>query len=451
VDDPAHVLPGYEYDVTDEDALLHRMVPLGSTLRTPEGIRYKALALPTSRTLTLEDLIWVKKFVHQGGAVIGLEPVSPQGLIPPAQMAEYKQIAATMWGNCGAGIGDGMVIYGAGRIYCTQNSHHVLELMRINPDFTYRSDEPNVAFDFVHRRTENAEIYFVRNENDSPAEATWIFRVKGRTPELFDVDTGKTAPALVYREDGEQTEVPLTIPALGSVFVIFERSASRHAVSVECDRRPVFPSSVPGIGVFGSAMPGSSLYAVQPGSYEVKYSDGTQQSIQVSAFTEQPQLHGQWTVAFPTGWGAPPSVTMTNLQSWTDSPVSGVRYFSGTATYHNVVQVPADLLDKNREIWMDLGDVREIATVAVNGKELRTLWHAPFLLRIDPALHAGDNELSIRVTNLWPNRLIGDQQPAEKAHYTKTNIHVYSKDSPLLPSGLLSPVTLRVTEKGRTQ
>jgi hypothetical protein len=142
---------------------------------------------------------------------------------------------------------------------------------------------------------------------------------------------------------------------------------------------------------------------------------------------------------------------MTNLQSWTDSPVSGVRYFSGTATYHNVVQVPADLLDKNREIWMDLGDVREIATVAVNGKELRTLWHAPFLLRIDPALHAGDNELSIRVTNLWPNRLIGDQQPAEKAHYTKTNIHVYSKDSPLLPSGLLSPVTLRVTEKGRTQ
>jgi len=97
----------------------------------------------------------------------------------------------------------------------------------------------------------------------------------------------------------------------------------------------------------------------------------------------------------------------------------------------------------------DLGDVREIATVAVNGKELRTLWHAPFLLRIDPALHAGDNELSIRVTNLWPNRLIGDQQPAEKAHYTKTNIHVYSKDSPLLPSGLLSPVTLRVTEKGR--
>ena len=93
---------------------------------------------------------------------------------------------------------------------------------------------------------------------------------------------------------------------------------------------------------------------------------------------------------------------------------------------------------------MDLGDVREVVTVVVNGKEVATLWHPPFLVRIDGALRMGSNEVELRVTNLWPNRLIGDEQPSGTVHYAKTNVHVYTKDSPLLPSGLLSPVTLRV-------
>jgi hypothetical protein len=100
---------------------------------------------------------------------------------------------------------------------------------------------------------------------------------------------------------------------------------------------------------------------------------------------------------------------------------------------------------------MDLGDVREVATVSVNGKELRTLWHAPFTLRIDSALHPGDNELSINVTNLWPNRLIGDQQPTEVVHYAHTNVPAYPRDFTLLPSGLLSPVTLSVEEDGHAR
>jgi len=136
---------------------------------------------------------------------------------------------------------------------------------------------------------------------------------------------------------------------------------------------------------------------------------------------------------------------MNTLQSWTESPIPDVRYFSGSATYTNTIQIPAALMDGKHEIWMNLGDVREIATVTVNGKELRTLWHRPFVLRIDPALHVGENALSIRVTNLWPNRLIGDKQPTAKVHYTHTNIDAYNKDSPLLPSGLLSPVTFQVS------
>jgi hypothetical protein len=450
MDDPAHVMRGYEYDVTDQDALLHRMLASGGVLRTPEGVRYQALALPVTRELALADLAWIEKYVHAGGTVIGLEPVGPVGLIPPAQMAEFKRIASAMWSGCGT-AGTGVVRYGDGQIYCTQNSHQAFADRHIVPDFTYRSDDTRVAFDFVHRQTKEAEIYFVRNENNTPARATLLFRVKDRAPEFFDIDTGISTPAMVYRENGEQTEVPLTIPALGSFFVIFEHQGAAHASSLERDGKQVFPSLAQGMGVYASATRGFDLQSAEPGKYTARMSSGSEETVEVPAAGKLPQLQGTWTVTFPPGWGAPSSITMTSLQSWTTSKIAGVRYFSGTATYQNAIMVDAEALNKNRAIWLDLGDVREVATVSVNGKELRTLWHAPFNLRIDSALHAGSNELSIKVTNLWPNRLIGDQQLTEAIHYTKTNVDIYKPDSPLLPSGLLTPVTLHVEEEGRTQ
>jgi hypothetical protein len=278
-----------------------------------------------------------------------------------------------------------------------------------------------------------------------------MFRVKGREPELFDVDTGETIKVLVYRQNREQTEVPLTVPALGSFFVIFQHPSSLHATSLDQGSKQVFPSVVQGVGTYGSPTGGFELHSTEPGTYLTSFSDGTRRSIAVSAPAGLPKLQGPWTVSFPPGWGAPPSITMTDLQSWTDSTIPGVRYFSGTATYQNTIEIEPGSLNRNREIWMDLGDVREVATVSVNGKELRTLWHAPFTLRIDSVLHPGDNDLSIKVTNLWPNRLIGDQQPTEMVHYAHTNVPAYPKDFTLLPSGLLSPVTLRAEEDGHAQ
>ena len=449
-DDPAHVMRGYEYDVTNQDALLHRMLAGGGVLHTPEGVRYQALALPVTRELALADLTWIEKYVHEGGTVMGLQPLGPVGLIPPAQMAEFKRIAAAMWGNCGA-TSNGMGRYGDGRVYCTQNSHQAFTDLHIVPDFTYTSDDARVAFDFVHRETKDADIYFVRNENDSPAKATLMFRVKGRTPEFFDIETGTSTAAMVYQENGEQTEVPLTVPALGSFFVIFEHQATPHATSLERNGKQVFPSLAQGMGVYTNSSIGFDLHSAEPGKYMAKMSSGGEQTVEVPAPGRLAQPQGPWTVTFPPGWGAPASITMTSLQSWTDSKLPGVRYFSGTATYQNTITVDAESLNNDREIWLDLGDVREVATVSVNGKELRTLWHAPFNLRIDSALHAGSNVLSIRVTNLWPNRIIGDQQLTEVIHYTKTNVDMYKPDSPLLPSGLLTPVTLHVEEEGRTQ
>lgn len=140
---------------------------------------------------------------------------------------------------------------------------------------------------------------------------------------------------------------------------------------------------------------------------------------------------------------------MEHFASWTESKDAGIRYFSGTATYHTSLQVSGRDLMQHQEIWLNLGDVREIATVVVNRVPVQTIWRAPFVTRIDRQLHAGENTIEVQVTNLWPNRMIGDLQPSSTVHYTHTNNRSFTKDSPLLPSGLLAPVTVEIRTEER--
>jgi len=89
-----------------------------------------------------------------------------------------------------------------------------------------------------------------------------------------------------------------------------------------------------------------------------------------------------------------------------------VRYFSGTATYRTTVTLTASQLGEKNSIRLDLGEVHEVAAVRINGKPAGILWKAPYALRADPLLRAGENTIEVDVTNLWPNRLIGDAQSA---------------------------------------
>jgi hypothetical protein len=106
------------------------------------------------------------------------------------------------------------------------------------------------------------------------------------------------------------------------------------------------------------------------------------------------------------------------------------------------VQASADWFKRGAHIWIDLGDVKNLAEVSVNGKPLAIVWHAPYRVDLTRALKPGANELSIKVTNAWVNRLIGDQQPNTTTKYTFADVKPYNANSPLLASGLLGPVHL---------
>jgi hypothetical protein len=183
------------------------------------------------------------------------------------------------------------------------------------------------------------------------------------------------------------------------------------------------------------------LHTADAGAYEVTFADGQIRRVNAEP-TSDIQISKGWSLTFPPDWGAPSQLQLDRLQSWTESTNAGVRYFSGTATYRTTINLTDSPLAGKSSIWLDLGEVHEVAAVRINGRHAAILWKAPYSLRADPLLHAGENTLEVDITNLWPNRLIGDAQSPNGKRYTWTNIRKYTKDSPLLPSGLLGPVVL---------
>jgi len=190
-------------------------------------------------------------------------------------------------------------------------------------------------------------------------------------------------------------------------------------------------------------------------------SSGEKKTVRVKSVPEPIELSGQWYVSFPPDLGAPASSVFDKLTSWSVSSEEGIRYFSGTATYRKQFILPEELTDKGYSLELDLGDVRVIAEVIVNGQNLGVIWKAPFRADLDNAVREGVNELEVRITNLWPNRLIGDEHIEEDVNIYKgwpewlvnnekspgriafTTCKNWDKDSPLQLSGLLGPVIIR--------
>jgi hypothetical protein len=209
--------------------------------------------------------------------------------------------------------------------------------------------------------------------------------------------------------------------------------------------------------------------AWQSGTYEVKMADGKTSTVPVTGLAQAAEVTGPWSVSFPPNWGAPANVALDKLISWTDSPDNGVKYFSGTGTYTKTVSIPAEMLGAGKHLYLDLGDVQVIAQVKLNNKDLGILWKPPYCVEITGASRVGDNALEVKVTNLWPNRIIGDEllpedsertpdgiikswpkwlldgKPSPTGRFTFAANRHWNKSSPLLPSGLIGPVMLRPT------
>jgi hypothetical protein len=379
---------GYNFDYINADALLHLLSFENGSLSTPSGMKYRVLVLDAnSRHMTLPVLRKIRDLVGAGAAVLGAKPTDSPSLSD--DQTEFQKIAGDLWAD-----GTGEHAYGKGRVYVQEALSAVLAKMRIAPDFEFSAQDQDAKFLFVHRLLKDGEIYFVDNRSDRPQDLAATFRTEGREPELWHADTGAVEPAAFQSTSG-RTTVPLQLEPWGTILVVFRKPA--HTASRTLGKQSEHTLAI---------------------------------------------VDGAWEVGFQEKRGAPGKVTFLKLSSWSESTDPGVKYFSGSATYAKKILASDDWFKPGAQLWIDLGDVKNIAEVSVNGKPLGTVWKRPFRISAAGALHAGENSMEIKVTNLWVNRMVGDRQPGASTQYTFTSPVFYKVDSPLLPSGLMGPVQI---------
>jgi hypothetical protein len=382
---------GFDYDVANSDVILTRMAVKDGRIVLPDGMSYELLVLPDRPDMDLHILERLERLVRDGATIVGPKPVRATSLQNyPECDRQVRELAGRLWGAC-----DGVRVrentHGKGKVIWGVMLRDILAQRRIGPDFAFTGD---ADLDFIHRRLAAADIYFVRNKREAWAEAACTFRVKDRAAELWEPVTGAIEGAPVEQVAGG-SRIALELPPYGSVFVVFRAGPQRPATK----RNRTFGRSV--------------------------------------------DVAGPWELSFQTGRGAPPSLRLEKLISWTDHPEPGVRYFSGIATYRSRFDLPADMVGSGKPLYLDLGDLRFIARVRLNGKPVGIAWTAPFRVDIASAARAGSNEVEIEVANTWSNRLTGDAQ-SSGPRYTNTNMP-WRKDTPLLRSGLMGPVRIIAT------
>jgi hypothetical protein len=621
---------GYDYDLIGSNKVAS-LTSKNGFIYNSFGDEYKVLVLPETNWMTVETLKVLEKLAKSGATIIGPKPLqSPSLFNYPNSDAQLAQLADELWDK---------------GIIRTEKVLDFINRSKLAPDFSVENGSIE-KYSYIHRKAEDADIYFVANSLKVSAEERFRFRVNGKQPELWNAETGEIMKAPVWKDNGDATtSVRIQLEAEGSVFVVFRnpitdknyiesvamelekpkadpllklkiikaeygtflpdglvditevvaKSVQNNSLNVRatrdlcsCDPAPgykkelriiyqlgdvvyeknameteylklltsgrdelkilkavfgKFEGGTTGIPVSASvvdvtekiqskvslgeveilvkdnlfnvesdnnrqkalrvvystngaehtrtvyegsvlklaqAMPEPKLVSKSgettfwatpyPGQMTFTTSAGKTKTIKVKSVPEPIVLTGAWDVNFPSTKGNAVHASFDELISWTNAANEDIRYFSGTASYKKQFNLPAGLVKSGYALQLDLGDVKVIAEVILNGKNLGILWKAPFRVNIDDAVKNGTNTLEVKITNLWPNRLIGDEQlPLD---YVRRGNHVaewpewllnkterptnrvtlpafkhWNKDSELLPSGLLGPVKLIVYKK----
>ncbi len=441
--------PGYDYDLTNAEVILTRMSVRDGRIVLPDGMSYRLLVLPDRKAMPPDVLRKIGELVKAGATVVGPAPSEASGLQGyPESDREVQSLANEIWGNV-----NGKTVterrYGKGRVIVGRNLRQILAGAGIAPDFEMVRSLPGARVEAIHRATQDADIYFVVNESNRWEEVECAFRVSGKAPELWIPDTGDRKPQSVYATKAGRTVLPLRLAPYGSVFVVFRGTAAEHAVKLTRGTTTLFPASphaagaAAGAEVVDASAGSVTLRAWSAGRYVASGTRGRVASFQVAAPPAPLDIAGPWTVRFTPGWGAPESVVFDRLISWTERPEDGIRYYSGTAAYETTFNVPAGLISADTRLELDLGELTNLAEVRLNGTDLGTLWKPPFRSAdIAPLLRPQGNRLEVRVTNLWVNRMIGDELLPRERRYTHANMYKFTAQSPLRKSGLFGPVRI---------
>jgi len=452
---------GFSDVISKNDFLSSKIRVKNGKIILPSGRSYPFMVFPGEGEMLPEVARKIKKLAAEGATIVSAKPThSPSLKDFPESEEELKKIAGEVWGTGNQNR------YGKGLVFTKLED--AVKKYGITPDYIVEKAETPENIKVVHRHSEDADIYFVVNQNADRQHVAVSLRISGKQPELWQAEDCSIENAPVWQEKDGRTIVSLNMKGTQSVFIVFRKNSfgTDHPVSVsvqdtsaEWDVR----TDKEGQPVFCSTSPVSA---------RITYTSRKEQTIRVNP--EKPvEISGEWKISFVPKIGDQPfEKEFSQLTDFSKYNDKSVNYFSGTATYHKKVVVSDEDMKAGRHIILDLGEMNDIAQVRVNGQNLGVLWYPPYRTDITGALKTGENELEIAVTNNWANRLIGDEQePADfewgqdrgklghamkaypdwflkdqprpsQGRKTFSVWYYYRKDSPLQPAGLVGPVQL---------
>ena len=325
---------GYNYDCVNSDVLINRMSVREGRLWLPSGMSYALMVLPLQRTMSPQVLRRIKELIEAGATVTGVRPLGVPGLSHcPDSDIELKTLAGAMWGARDSEAGERRI--GKGRLVWGQPLDKVIESLSLPPDFHVSGGDAETKIDFTHRDLDGINAYFLSNQKNRVEMLECAFRIVGRQPELWDPVTGETLKLPEFRVEDGRTFLPLRFEPQQSWFVVFRTPPEGPRIA----NAKNFP-----------------------------------------ALRTVAEIAGPWKVSFNLDWGGPKSTTFDQLQDWTTRQEEGIKYYSGTATYHKTFDMPQS--KPGKRLYLTLGKVNDIAEVRLNGRSLGVVWCAPWQVKV---------------------------------------------------------------------
>ena len=430
---------GVNFDFINADILLNHSNSKNGLLELDTGLNYRLLILPDDIRMSSEVALKIEELLEQGVIITGPKPERTWRLNDSD--TKLNNIISRFWDKVKPDFSVAIAASG------------------IKPDFISLTNSDDLCF--IHRSMGDMDIYFISNQSDMLISPDCRFRVSGKTPEQWNPQTGKIEELAMFASVEEYTQINVMLEPSESTFIVFNNAGSPKVKHVKKHGILTYPKLV-------NAGNSIIMEVQEEGEYILELTDNKVSEVKVGKLMTPYELTGSWDVHFNPDMRTPVSSVFSRLVSWTQVADENIKYYSGLATYKKDFNFD-NAITNDQRLYLDLGDVRELASVRLNGKDLGILWIKPFKVDITEAVNSGMNNLEIDVVNLWPNSLIGDerfaddrgsswkvwpdwmgefvktgQRPSQKRLNFATWKH-YSKDDKLIPSGLLGPVTIKAT------
>ncbi|MBC3758665.1 hypothetical protein H7U19_09645 [Hyunsoonleella sp. SJ7] len=428
---------GYRFDYLNAEILHDKLSMKNGKIHVEYAGDYRVIMLRDSEEMLLSTIKKLEELVKAGAVILGDKPLdSPSLMDDEDDVKQLKSISDKLWGKAKSGVKQ----VGKGRVYWGLTLDDVLQEEKIAKDVIV-PDGLNI--NWIHRETNDADIYFVASKEDNPVDVALSFRVSDRTPQIWDALTGNQQDAKIWKSAENRTNIALSLPPNGSTIIVFSKKDKKPLASKVTKGDTVILDTETGWYRVDEEKGGARLsfkvedvIASTSGEYVLYQNESTTKKI---VTIREKSLQNDWSLTFEEGWDTPKTTEVSKLKSITEFENDAVKHHSGTITYSKII----NLEEIGTHTILDLGKVSNIAELWCNGKKVGVKWAPPFVFDISDYVKNGENTLEITVTNTWRNQLIFDNSRPKDQKKTWTTNPPKRHESELEDAGLIGPVVLK--------